>query len=213
MKQLLLSILIPTIVGREETLNRFMVKHFGDNVNEFMYGDYVITGDEIEVIISKDAKEITIGEKREQLYQKANGLYAWQIDDDDDIAPNAIELILKAIKENPDVDCITFEERCQMNGQLYCANHSLRYDDWEGDGSRLLSDGYHFHRTPFYKNVIRTSIAQSVPFQHIRFGEDHAWSRDLKPHLKSEVHIPIQLYYYIHEHNQTFEERYGLDKS
>lgn len=164
----------------------------------------------IELIEFTDNRELTIGEKREKLYGFSNGLFSIQIDSDDDISDNAIELILKAIKENPDVDCVTFEERCQMNGQLYCSNHSLRYDDWEGDGSKLLSDGFHFHRTPFYKNVIKNSIAQSVPFEHIRFGEDHAWSISLKPHLKTEVHISKQLYYYIHEHNQTFEERYGL---
>lgn len=211
MSKPILSILIPTVVGREETLDKFMVKHFGDNLSEFMYGDYVITGDEIEVIILKDAKGITIGEKRGQLYQKANGLYAWQIDDDDDIAPRAIELILKAIKENPDVDCVTFEERCQMNGQLYCANHSLRYDDWEGDGSRLLSDGFHFHRTPFYKNVVRTDIAKSVPFPFIRYNEDEQWSMALRAHLKTEYHIDKELYYYIYEPKETHEERYGFD--
>ena len=61
MTQPLLSILIPTVVGREDVLDKFMIKHFNDNVSEFVYGDYVITGSDIEVIISKDAKEITIG--------------------------------------------------------------------------------------------------------------------------------------------------------
>lgn len=197
MSKPILSILIPTIIGREEECARLVEKIMAN------------THSSVEVTIEKDNKEITIGEKREKLYKQSNGLFSWQVDDDDDISDDAIELILKAIKENPDVDCVTFEERCQMNGQLYCANHSLKYDDWEGDGSRLLSDGFHFHRTPFYKNVVKTNIAQSVPFEYIRFGEDHAWSRALKPHLKTEVHIPKQLYYYIHEHNQTFEERYG----
>lgn len=196
----LLSILIPTIVGREKEFNLLYAKLA-----------YQYSGDDVEIFFIRDNRELTIGEKREKLYHSASGLFSLQIDDDDDMASNAIELILQAIKENPDVDCITFEERCQMNGQLYCANHSLRYEDWEGDGSKLLSDGFHFRRTPFYKNVIKTSIAQSVPFEHIRFGEDHAWSRALKPHLKTEIHIPKQLYYYIHEHNQTFEERYGFD--
>lgn len=206
MTQLLLSILIPYTLDRQSEYDVLYNRLLSLGVNTDKYNGVV------EEISDFGGREITIGEKRERMYKCANGLYSWQIDCDDDIADDSIELILKAIKENPDVDCVTFEERCQMNGQLYCANHSLRYDDWEGDGSRLLPDGYHFHRTPFYKDVIKTSIAQSVPFQHIRFGEDHAWSRDLKPHLKTEVHIPKQLYYYIHEHNQTFEERYGYDK-
>ena len=201
----LLSILIPTITSRQ--------KEF-DILTSNIYAELRKDGfiDEVEIKSICDNRMMTIGEKRELLYKEANGVYSIQLDDDDQLSRDAVGLILKAIKENQDVDCVTFEERCQMNGQLYCANHSLRYDDWEGDGSRLLPDGYHFHRTPFYKDVIKTSIAQSVPFQYIRFEEDHAWSRDLKPHLKTEVHIPKQLYYYIHEHNQTFEERYGFNQ-
>lgn len=198
----LLSILIPTITSRQKEFDVLRSNIYAElNKDGFI--------DEVEIKSICDNRMMTIGEKRELLYKEANGVYSIQLDDDDQLSRDAVGLILKAIKENPDVDCVTFEERCQMNGQLYCANHSLRYDDWEGDGSRLLPDGFHFRRTPFYKDVIKTSIAQSVPFQYIRFGEDHAWSRDLKPHLKTEVHIPKQLYYYIHEHNQTFEERYG----
>jgi len=211
-QQPLLSILIPTVVGREESLDKFMAKHFGDNVSEFLYGDYVIKGKSIEVIISKDAKEITIGEKREHLYKKASGIFSWQIDDDDDIAPNAIQLILEAIKSNPEVDCITFEENCQMNGEYYKSNHSINYPDWYGQGSHLLHDGFHFHRTPFYKDVIKTSIAKSVPFKSVRYEEDHLWSIDLLPHLKTEIHIDSELYYYIYEPKDTPSERYGLNR-
>ena len=196
----LLSILIPTVVGREDCIHRLL------GVISSQYN-----GSEIEVFWVKDNKEITIGEKREQLYKKAKGLYSWQIDDDDSIAPNAIQLILEAIKNNPNVDCITFQENCQMNGKYYKSNHSLEYPDWYGDGSHPLHDGFHFHRTPFYKSVIKTEIAKSVPFVYCRYGEDHLWSIDLYPHLKTEFHIDRELYYYIYEPKDTHEERYGLD--
>jgi len=219
MSQILLSILIPSTPDRRKDLSKLLdcisEQEYTRTVDMFDIGElncsrYYDLLCPIEILVFEDKKTMTIGEKRELLYKNAKGTHSIQVDSDDLLAPNAIDLILQAIKENPDVDCITFEERCQMNGSLYCANHSLKYDDWEGDGSKLLSDGFHFHRTPFYKNVIKTSISQSVPFEHIRFGEDHAWSIALKPYLKTEVHIPKQLYYYIHEHNQTFEERYGL---
>jgi hypothetical protein len=209
MNQPLLSILIPTVSGREDVLNKFMVKHFNDNVDELIYGEYRIIGENLEVIILKDNKEITIGEKREQLYQSANGLFSWQIDDDDDISDNAIELILNSIKSNPEIDCITFEEYCNMDGKEYKSNHSLTYSGWYGDGSHLLHDGFHFHRTPFFKSVIKTSIAQSVPIKHVRFGEDNFWADDLHKHLKTEIHISEQLYLYIHKPT-NFNERYGI---
>ena len=197
MSQPLLSILIPSVVGREENLQRLMYRlraTCGPSHN-------------VEIYYQRDNKEMTIGEKREQMYQKASGLFSWQIDDDDDISDDAVDSILDQIRLTGSyIDCITFEENCMMNGQYYSCRHSLEYDDWRDN-----FDGYDFVRTPFYKDVIKTEIAKSVPFEHIRYGEDHTWSRALKPHLKNEIHIPRELYFYIHnskpeEHN----ERYGI---
>jgi len=202
MTQPLLSILIPTVVGRERELyNLIQVLNKQDAYENG-----------VQILVETDNKEISIGEKREILYQKSGGLFSWQIDDDDSISPNAIQLILEAIKSNPDVDCITFEENCQMNGKYYKSNHSLKYPNWYGDGSHPLEDGFHFHRTPFYKDVIKTEIAKSVPFHRVRYGEDHLQAIDLYPHLKSEIHIDEELYYYIYEPKDTHDERYGFNK-
>lgn len=200
-----------------QPLLTIQIPYTEERVNDFIslcqiIGEQFTNNNDIQIQWDATGKEMTIGEKRELLYKKANGLFVWQIDSDDSIAPHSIELIINAIKSNHEVDCITFEERCQMNGSVYCSNHSLIYDDWEGDGSKLLSDGFHYHRTPFYKNVIKTSIAKLVPFEKIRYGEDHAWSRALKPLLHTEIHIPKQLYYYIYEPQDTPEERYGFNK-
>jgi len=159
---------------------------------------------DFEIIYFRDNKEITIGEKRERLYKYSSGLYSWQIDDDDDIADNAIELILNAIKSNPDADCITFEEYIDIDGKIQRSNHSLKYGDWNNN-----EDGFDYVRTPFMKSVIKTEIAKSVPIPHIRFGEDHQWSQALKPHLKTELHISEQLYRYIHR-SSDHNTRYGI---
>lgn len=167
--------------------------------------------DKVQFTYNLDNKEMTLGEKRERMYEDALGLYTLQVDSDDMIAANGLRLILGAIKKEP--DCITYEENCSMNGQYYKSNHSLFYSDWDGNGSSLLSDGFHFHRTPFYKDVIRTDIARSVPFEWIRYGEDHAWSRALKPHLRNEVHIDEEIYFYIHNSKpEDHNTRYGYDK-
>ena len=197
----LLSILIPTVVGREEQykylLNRIMKAENG----------FAILSGRVEDIKLCDDKEMTIGEKREKLYQMANGLYSWQIDDDDDIADNAIELILNAIKSNPEIPCITFREKCMINGVYKSSNHSIRYSQWIDN-----QDGFDYVRSPFYKDVIRTDIAKSVPFPHIRYNEDEQWSKALKPFLTDEIHINEELYHYIY--NETnHNERYGLDRS
>jgi hypothetical protein len=214
MNQPLLSILIPTVCGREAQVERLLNKIMGnftwrigrreDNKIKWHIGyrmDFLVG-----FLVAKDNKDITIGEKREALYRNAGNGWSWQVDDDDDIADDAIELILEAIKQEP--DCITFLENCMMNGRHYSCRHSLEYDDWK-DGF----GGYDFVRTPFYKDVIKTEIARSVSFEHIRYGEDHAWSRALKPHLKTEVHIPKEIYIYQHNSKpEDFSERYGFNK-
>jgi hypothetical protein len=218
----LLSILIPTVVGREKELESLLwgIKKQHDYEIGLIggYGSSEVLP--VEVFWITDNKEMTIGEKREYMYSIANGIYSWQIDDDDDISHNAIELILSKIMErlvydsgvhyiNNLPDCITFQEHCMINGVHYKSNHSLDYGDWEGDGQRLLADEFHYHRTPFMKSVIKTEIAKSVPIPHIRFGEDHQWAQALKPHLKTEVHIPEDIYFYQHISSQH-NERYGI---
>lgn len=206
MSKPLLSILIPTVFEREYLCNLLLQKLGSKIINLSGVDKFAVN-----VIREVDNKEMTIGEKREGLYQKSTGLFSWQIDDDDDIADNAIQLILEAIKSNPEVDCITFEEHIDIDGKIEKSNHSLIYGDWEGEGGKELWDGFHYHRTPFMKDVIRTDIARSVPIPHIRFGEDHQWAQALKPRLKTEVHIPEQLYKYIHS-STDFNERYGYNK-
>lgn len=196
MNKPLLSILIPTVVGREKEFD-LLVSCLGKQYS----------GVDVEISYIKDNKEITIGEKREQLYRKANGLYSLQIDDDDDIHPQAIQIILDAIKSNPNVPCVTYREKCIMNGEYKSSNHSIRYDKWMDN-----FDGYDYVRCPFYKDVIRTDIAQSVPFEKIRYNEDERWSMAIKSLLTDEIHIDEEIYYYIYEPKDTHEERYGYDK-
>lgn len=195
----LLSILIPTTLERTK-------EYFSLIDRIFSYFPGINKDSEVEMITDMTGKEMTIGEKREKLYNNAIGLYSWQIDDDDDIAPNAIQLILEAIKNNPEIPCITFRERCMMNGEYKSSNHSIKYEKWQDN-----FDGYDYVRCPFYKDVIRTDLAKQVPFQRVRWNEDELFSMAIKPLLTNEIHIEEELYYYIY--NETnHEERYGLNK-
>lgn len=200
--QEILSIVIPTTPDRRESTLK-LIKEIKRQIDEFMAWGLVT------VNTYEDNKELSIGEKRHIMYEEAKGKYCWQIDSDDWIYHDAIKLILQACKQEP--DCVTFQEHCDINGQIFKSNHSLSYGDWEGDGQAELWDGFHFHRTPFMKSVIKTEIAQQVPVPFLRFGEDHEWSKKIKYKLKTEVHIPEYIYQYIHQ-STPHSERYGFDK-
>lgn len=211
-----LSLLIPTVKGREDLLTRLFRRVrseqeglYGALVTldvkshrPFEYTCHVFKHAPVEILIACDNKECTIGEKRQWLYEKASGMYSWQIDDDDLVTKDAVKLIRTALKEQP--DCVTFQEKCIIDGVEKRSNHSLKYADWWEN-----MDGFDYVRTPFFKSVIKTEIARSVPVPHMRFGEDHAWSRLIKPLLKTEVHIDEEIYHYIHN-SSNHNERYGI---
>lgn len=209
-----LSILIPSTPDRRKDLSKLLdcisEQEYTRKVDMFDIGElscskYYDLLCPIEILVFEDAKIMTIGEKRELLYKHAKGTHSIQVDSDDLLAPNAIQLILEAIKSNPEIPCITFRERCMMNGVYKTSNHSIKYDFWCDN-----FDGFDYCRSPFYKDVIRTDIAQSVPFPNIRYNEDEQWSYAIKPLLTSEIHIDEELYYYIYEPKDTHNERYGI---
>lgn len=215
MMQPTLSILIPSTPDRKDDLHNLLEcidkQEYVRKVDMYdidglkceRYWDLLCP---IEVIVFEDEKIMTIGEKRELLYKHAKGTYSWQIDSDDLIAPNAIQLILEAIKSNPEIPVITFRESCMMDGVYKSSNHSIKYEKWCDN-----FDGYDYCRSPFYKDVIRTDIAKQVPFEKIRWNEDERQSYALKPFLTDEIHIDQELYLYIHNSTPS-HERYGFDK-
>lgn len=200
MVQPLLTIQIPYTDERQNDFDRLFVE-IGKQTNECK------AHFDIEIQWDRTGKEMTIGEKRERLYKKAKGLFVWQIDSDDWIAPDAIELILEAIKSNPEIPVITFKEKCVINVEYKSSNHSIKYEKWQDN-----FDGYDYVRCPFYKDVIRTDLAKQVPFEHIRWNEDERWSYAIKHLLTDEIYIDQELYHYIHNSTNP-TERYGLDRS
>ena len=210
-----LSILIPSTPDRKEDLQKLLEcidkQEYVRKVDMYdidglkceRYWDILCP---IEVLVFEDAKIMTIGEKRELLYKHAKGTHSIQVDSDDLLSPNAIQLILEAIRSNPEIPVITFRERCMMNGEYKSSNHSIRYEKWQDN-----FDGYDYVRCPFYKDVIRTDIAKQAPFNRVRWNEDEQQSMALKPFLTDEIHIDEELYYYNYEPKDTHEERYGFN--
>ena len=201
---ILLTIQIPYTEERQSEYDK-LVAEFNRQIKEYNLEGL------IEIQSDSTGKEMTIGEKRNILYSKANGVMTTQWDSDDWIHPEGFKLIIDAIKSSPDADCVTYGELVSINGKTSLSNISLRYFDWEGDGNSVFNDGFSFHRTPFFKCPIKTDICKKVGVNSIRFGEDHDFSQRIRPLLNNEIYIGEFIYHYIHE-STDHTTRYGFDK-
>ncbi len=159
-------------------------------------------GRDIEVLISVDGGEKSIGGKRNELLAQAGAPYLCFIDDDDLVAPTYIEDILAALDQTPDADCVALEGIITFDGahpQRFV--NSLAYTTWhEADGV--------FYRCPNHLNTVKTTIARQVPFQAISYGEDRDWSFRLRPLLHIEAPIFRTMYYYEHRTKPAVTRRF-----
>lgn len=195
-----LSILIPTVVGREAKLQRLMDvldPQFDELVKESIH-----TGEmPVEIIIDKDNKEVSIGAKRQRLIEKALGEYIVFCDDDDLVSETYIQDILN----NTGSDAIGFLIDCFSNGNYTGrAKASNKYSDW-GENQ----DGYRYVRTIYHKTPHLRKFALQVGFKSMRYGEDYDYCTRLKPYIKSEAFINKVLYFYQYE-DEDFNTKYGI---
>lgn len=192
-----LTICIPTIEERKELFESLYTKV----MTQVQAGGY----EDIEVIVAKDNKEISIGLKRNQLLMIASGEYVVMIDDDDDIAPDYVSSIMTALESGP--DCVGFRIECSgTDGKT--ADASNRYSDWADN-----TNGFDYVRTPYQKTPIRTEIALAIGYKDVRFGEDCDFSKRLKKSglIRTESYIDKVLYYYRFKYENP-ETKYGFNR-
>ena len=158
---------------------------------------------EVELIVACDAKQISIGKKRQNLLEAATGDYVCYIDDDDWISVDYVVTILDALKSKP--DCVGFEIHCTKNGgAVESAIASMRYKQW-GDHQ----DGYRYNRSIYHKTPVRRELALQVGFPDLRYAEDKFYSAGVQALCKTEVFIKRVLYYYRYR-NEPFGTKYGI---
>ena len=143
---------------------------------------------EVEVLISRDKGESSIGAKRNSLLNSATGEYISFVDDDDNVSETYVAKILKAIKDNP--DCVGIEGIITLNdiGPRKFI-HSLKYKHW-------FEEGEIYYRFPNHLNPVKREIALKVMFPDISNQEDRAYSYKIQELLKTETYIDEPIYYY-----------------
>ena len=176
-----LSILIPTMESRKDMFEKLLKEL-----------DTQIMGGMVDV--DADATpELSIGEKRNNLLQRARGEYVCFVDDDDEVSKDYVYDIMEALMQSP--DCLSLRGVITWDGvnpELF--EHSIRYKAWITNTTSPIK----YERYPNHLNVIKASIAKQFKFPDNSFGEDHDWAKQIHESglLKNEVYIDKVLYNY-----------------
>ncbi len=195
----LLTIMIPTTTDRKPLFDKLIVELWMQ-IFKSNFLPYV------NIIWDEDDREKSVGNKRQDLLERAKGIWVVGFDSDDWPSSTYIFDIVSALRENPNIDHVGFIEDCDIDGQKSVSMFSIKHKNWDEQES-----GYDQVRCANPKSVIRRSKALQVGYKDMRFGEDRVFSELITPLLESEIFIDKVLYYYRHN---SFEntDRYGFGK-
>lgn len=190
-----LSILICSLNSRKDKrkdLLQLLRNSIGEHTSEQKQGgNYLIEkfiGEQAEIIICTDDKQMSVGAKRNLLIKEAQGEYTSFIDDDDMVSVDYVSSILNMTPFNSDV--IVFKAVRYENG--FFDREVLYGTEFRRD---YQTRKYYF-RLPNHLMAIKRSITSHVLFPEISFGEDSEWARKILPFLKSQSKINDVLYEY-----------------
>ena len=124
-------------------------------------------------ILYDNTLDITIGEKRNRLLDRATGKYCCFVDDDDNVSDTYFTTYEAAIKSYMDYDSVALVGHYYLNGKFMKPFfHALKYKSWHDD-----VNGY--YRCPNHLNLIKTEICKQIGYTKINFGEDKDFSERL----------------------------------
>jgi glycosyltransferase involved in cell wall biosynthesis len=142
----------------------------------------------IEVIVDTDNMSKSVGQKRNDLIQKAQAEFICFIDDDDFISENYLSSILYHLNSGIDILLIGIEHI--INGINQTKILPSLYIDNLNTGEAVLKTN-HFHLCPHKK-----SIAERVLFDCINFAEDMIYSQKMVKYINNYFLISTPIYIY-----------------
>jgi hypothetical protein len=187
-----LSILTPSVPSRINTSLAKLIKKiekqiFDNNLEK-----------KVEHLILIDNKIRTVGRKRDNLIQSAVGQFVAFVDDDDDISDDYIKELTDAIKNNPQVDVITFKQNCFIeDNPKGVAVFGLNNENEQ------YAPNIEFKRKPYHICAWNRRIAQKYRVPSNNICEDVGWCSQLWEEAKTEFFIDKALHAYIHATSHT----------
>ena len=185
---MILSILTPTIPGREKQLQALQTRIEAQSSGLKSSG-------QVEHLVFCDNRTRSIGAKRQALVNISRGQYIAFVDDDDDIADSYIPELLTAAASGADV--ITFLQGATYNGLQSVVDFQL------GQGDHSFMPGGITNRDAWHVNAWRRSRVAHCQFGESNYGEDLTWCQQARRMAETTVHIPKILHFYRHNASTT----------
>lgn len=151
-------------------------------------------------LLSDDRMDISKGEKRNALLERATGEWLTFHDDDDWPEPIYIQKLMEAAESG--CDCASLKGVITWDGvnpEIF--EHSLKYAEWKTNPEE---SEVRYERYPNHISAMRSDIAKQFKFPDLNHGEDHLWSKEIHESgvLKTEHYIPEIIYNYRYVHNK-----------
>lgn len=143
----------------------------------------------VGVLLYRDNLETPVGAKRQLLMEASAATYISFVDDDDQVSPYFVPLVMGALSTGPDY--VGFRARCWDKGDPSgVAEHSLRYEGWHTWPEKLVRDFSHL-------NPMRRELALLGRFTGDDL-EDHNWAEQIRKTgaVHTEEWIPEIMYEY-----------------
>jgi hypothetical protein len=177
-----LSILVPAIPSRRNSTYALLMDSLMAQTS--MRRD-------VEVLALLDTKHRTIGEKRQNLLNLAQGEYVVFVDDDDRVVDHFVRAITAKLEACPNADCVVYDMVCTLpEGPTITCKYGVEY--LTGPTSDFDT---HFY-PPTCTMVWKRSIVMPHLFEHMNQNEDLEWGRRASASITCQERIDDVLYFY-----------------
>lgn len=190
------TIMIPTIPGREQKLQSLI-----QSIHELR--QRACPALRIAIALGFDNREVSIGTKRQNMLQAAEGKYTSFVDDDDKVTIHYFEDAAECIAGN--FDCM------RLRGQIaqWTFTHSLA-----NKLDQPMANETTFLRPPNHLNVMKADIAKNTKFRDATNGEDLDWTIRLAQTgcLRTEYQSDESRIHYIYELGDRTLSPYSIER-
>lgn len=188
---MILTVLIATIPDRFDIFSKLSDELFRQKT--YLQTTHPSLG-EVQILVDGSKKYLdgglSIGAKRQSLLERAHGDYVCFLDDDESIAPNYLETLVRLCHKRQDV--CTFRNLSKMANFWTVIDMGLHYPNDQA------SPMFMTRRKPWHICPVKREFARLYRFEDVNYGEDFGWMEKVLTHCTTEAKTDAIIHVYNH---------------